>query len=66
MLNNKSDESSIALGGHQEEKRRELIKGSREIDILKDEIRTMQGQLAASYIRIKELNEKLEAQRKQD
>ena len=66
MLNNKSDESSIALGGHQEEKRRELIKGSREIDILKDEIRTMQGQLAASYIRIKELNEQLEAQRKQD
>ena len=66
MLNNKSDESSIALGGHQEEKRRELIKDSREIDILKDEIRTMQGQLAASYIRIKELNEQLEAQRKQD
>ena len=51
-----SKESGINLGGQAEIKRREVIAHSKLEDMLRNEVKTMQGQLQAAYKRIHELN----------
>jgi hypothetical protein len=60
-----SDESAFALGGLEEVNRRHLVREASIVDILKNEIHTMQGMINAAHIRIKDLvSENLELKKK--
>ena len=52
--------TELNLGGQAEIERREAIATSKEIDILREEVHSLQGQLQAAYIRIKDLNTEME------
>jgi|TARA_B100001094_G_scaffold53411_1_gene48984 hypothetical protein len=53
------DDSGISLGGPAEIERRELIAHSNTNEMLRKEVKTMQGQLQAAYIRISELTNEI-------
>ena len=50
----------LNLGGQAEIERREAIATNKEIDILREEVHSLQGQLQAAYIRIKDLNTEID------
>ena len=51
--------SGIELGGQAEVQRRQVIAENNLIDMLRGEVKTLQGQLQAAYVRIHELNSEL-------
>ena len=55
MLN----ESGIELGGQAEIERREIIAESNTNSMLRNEVKTLQGQLQAAYVRISELTSEI-------
>ena len=54
------DDGGIHLGGPAEIERRELIAESNTNTMLRNEVKQLQGQLQAAYIRISELNKELD------
>ena len=52
--------TELNLGGQAEIERREAIATNKEIDILREEVHSLQGQLQAAYIRIKDLNTEID------
>ena len=51
--------SGIELGGQAEVQRRKIIAESATNNILRNEVKQLQGQLQAAYVRIHELNSEL-------
>ena len=52
-------ESGIELGGQAEIERREIIAESNTNSMLRNEVKTLQGQLQAAYVRISELTSEI-------
>ena len=53
---NTIETESPKFGGEYEKLRRQFIGQTKTLDLLRNEVKTMQGQLQTAYIRIAELN----------